>query len=172
MKPSYNVLCDEANYKAVYLQYSKSLYRFLVYAYGSAVDAEDITQNVFLKLWEDCSRFHLKNIKSLIFTMGKNMSLNQIKKNKISQGYTFSNLVYSQTPEHKLEEKEFHEKLINAIAQLTENERVVFMMNRLEDLSYKEISLRLNISQKAVEKRMHQALKKLHGQLSVNLKKK
>jgi len=80
MNPTPPSICDESHYKKLYLEYSDRLYRYLVYAYGVAVDAEDITQNVFLKLWEDCSRFNQKNIKSLIFTMGKNMSINQIKK--------------------------------------------------------------------------------------------
>lgn len=164
-------ICDESHYKKLYLEYSKRLYRFLVYAYGSAVDAEDVTQNVFLKLWEDCSRFNQKNIKSLIFTMGKNMSLNKIKRNKRGEGFVFTDKVLS-NPESQLEEKEFHQKLVHSIEQLNENERLVFMMSRLDDLSYKEIAIQLNISQKTVEKRMHRALKFLHDRLSVNLKKK
>jgi len=75
-------------------------------------------------------------------------------------------------PESQLEEKEFHQKLVHSIEQLNENERLVFMMSRLEDLSYKEIANQLSTSQKTVEKRMHSALKFLHDRLSVNLKKK
>ncbi|MDG1942267.1 MAG: sigma-70 family RNA polymerase sigma factor [Flavobacteriaceae bacterium] len=164
-------ICDESHYKKLYLAYSHRLYRFLVYTYGSTVDAEDITQNVFLKLWEECSRFNQKNIKSLIFTMGKNMSLNQIKRNKRGEGFVFTDKVLS-NPESQLEEKEFYQKLVHSIEQMNETERLVFMMSRLDDLSYKEIANQLNISQKTVEKRMHKALKFLHDRLSVNLKKK
>jgi len=171
MNQTHPSICDESHYKKLYLEYSDRLYRYLVYAYGVAVDAEDITQNVFLKLWEDCSRFNQKNIKSLIFTMGKNMSINQIKKNKRGEGFVFMDKVLS-NPESQLEEKEFHQKLVHSIEQLNENERLVFMMSRLEDLSYKEIANQLSISQKTVEKRMHSALKFLHDRLSVNLKKK
>ena len=64
MNPTPPSICDESHYKKLYLEYSDRLYRYLVYAYGVAVDAEDITQNVFLKLWEDGSRFNQKNIKS------------------------------------------------------------------------------------------------------------
>lgn len=171
MNPTPPSICDESHYKKLYLEYSDRLNRYLVYAYGVAVDAEDITQNVFLKLWEDCSRFNQKNIKSLIFTMGKNMSINQIKKNKRGEGFVFMDKVLS-NPESQLEEKEFHQKLVHSIEQLNENERLVFMMSRLEDLSYKEIANQLSTSQKTVEKRMHSALKFLHDRLSVNLKKK
>lgn len=164
-------ICNESHYKKLYLEYSKRLYRFLVYTFGSSVDAEDVTQNVFLKLWEECSRFNQKNIKSLIFTMGKNMSINHIKKHKRQGSFVFSDRVFS-NPELQLEEKEFNKKLIQSIEQLNENERLVFMMSRMDDLSYKEIAIHLNISQKTVEKRMHRALKFLHDRLSVNLKKK
>jgi RNA polymerase sigma factor (sigma-70 family) len=71
-----------------------------------------------------------------------------------------------------LEEKQFKEKLTNAIDQLQENERVVFLMNRIDQLTYREIADRLEISQKAVEKRMHTALKKLHDLVGVDLKRK
>ena len=62
--------------------------------------------------------------------------------------------------------------MIHAIDQLSDKEREVFLMNRIEDLPYREIAVRLEISQKAVEKRMHQALKKLNELLSINLKRK
>ena len=53
------------------------------------------------------------------------------------------------------------ELLIDAIADLPENQRIVFLMNRLDKKTYKEIAELLDISVKAVEKRMHKALKEL-----------
>jgi RNA polymerase sigma-70 factor (ECF subfamily) len=55
-------------------------------------------------------------------------------------------------------EKEFMEKLESTIDNLPEKQREVFLMNRIEKKKYKEIAICLNISVKAVEKRMHQAL--------------
>ena len=55
-------------------------------------------------------------------------------------------------------EKEFMEKLESTIDNLPEKQREVFLMNRIEKMKYKEIALHLDISVKAVEKRMHQAL--------------
>ena len=60
-----------------------------------------------------------------------------------------------------LEEEEFKEKLKTAIEGLTEGERVVFLMHRIDGKKYREIASSLEISQKAVEKRMSAALKKL-----------
>ena len=50
------------------------------------------------------------------------------------------------------------EKLENTISALPEKQREVFLLNRIEKKKYKEIALHLDISVKAVEKRMHQAL--------------
>ena len=56
------------------------------------------------------------------------------------------------------EEKEFMKKLQDAIAILPEKQREVFLLNRIDKMTYKEIAVLLNLSVKAVEKRMHNAL--------------
>ena len=73
--------------------------------------------------------------------------------------------ITNQSPEYLLEEEEFKIKLQNAIASLTEAQREVFLMNRIDGKKYKEIAELLDISQKAVEKRMSAALKILKEQI-------
>ena len=63
------------------------------------------------------------------------------------------------SPEFVLEEKEFKTKLQNAIADLTDGQREVFLLNRIDGMKYREIAEMLDISVKAVEKRMSGALK-------------
>jgi len=169
---SEDTLCNEKVFESTYKLYSQDLFRFLTYSYKNPTLSEDITQNVFLKLWDQCHQFELSNIKSLIFTMGKNLSLNELKKNQKNQGEESKEIFYSESPQDVLEEKQFKENLNNYINQLTSNERTVFLMNRMDNLTYREIAERLDISQKAVEKRMHQALKKLNELLSIDLKRK
>ena len=169
---SEDTLCNEKVFESTYKLYSQDLFRFLTYSYKNPTLSEDITQNVFLKLWDQCHQFELSNIKSLIFTMGKNLSLNELKKSQKNQGEESKEIFYSESPQDVLEEKQFKENLNNSINQLTSNERTVFLMNRMDNLTYREIAERLDISQKAVEKRMHQALKKLNELLSIDLKRK
>jgi RNA polymerase sigma-70 factor (ECF subfamily) len=71
----------------------------------------------------------------------------------------------NQSPEYLFEEEEFKVKLQNAIASLTESQREVFLMNRIDGKKYREIAELLDISQKAVEKRMSAALKILKAQI-------
>jgi RNA polymerase sigma-70 factor (family 1) len=165
-------LCDGLVFEKVYKAHSKALYRYLTYTYQDSVVSEDITQNVFLKLWEACHQFHMANIRSLIFTMGRNLCLNELKKNQKKADLSEAAFPFSPEADSDLEEAEFEQQLKAALAQLTENERSVFLMHRMDQLTYKEIAERLEISQKAVEKRMHHALKKLNKRLSYNLKRK
>ena len=80
-------LCEEAFYVKIYDRYSEDLYKFLLYKYQDSQNAEDITQNIFLKIWENCKEYHLTNFKSLLFTMGNREALNQIKKQQTRDQY-------------------------------------------------------------------------------------
>jgi len=73
--------------------------------------------------------------------------------------------VDGQSPEYLLEEKQYQQKLQNAIANLTEAQRTAFLLNRIEGKKYTEIADILDISIKAVEKRMSQALAALRKEI-------
>ena len=75
----------------------------------------------------------------------------------------------SLSPEYELEMKEFDEKLQNALSALTEKNRTVFLMNRIDRMTYQDIANSLEISVKAVEKRMNKALAFLRETLEVKI---
>ena len=64
-----------------------------------------------------------------------------------------------------MEENEFKNKLQNAISNLTEGQRTAFLLNRIEGKKYREIAVILEISVKAVEKRMSLALASLRKEI-------
>ena len=66
-----------------------------------------------------------------------------------------------ENPEFLMQEQEYGRKLQDALSKLTEAQRVAFMMNRVEGKRFKEIANLLDISTKAVEKRIYGALEKL-----------
>ena len=77
--------------------------------------------------------------------------------------------VDKQSPEYLAEMKEYEAILQKVIASMPEGSREVFLMNRLEDMKYREIAETLGISVKAVEKRMSKALKIIRDKLDVNI---
>ena len=102
----------------------------------------------------------MDTVKSYLYTIANNLAINHYKsaRNRFEFGMKNEDSAHQQSPEYKMEEVEFEDHLKASIGKLTENQRVVFLMNRIDDLTYKEIAQRLDISVKAVEKRMSSAL--------------
>ncbi|MFK7979901.1 MAG: RNA polymerase sigma factor [Saprospiraceae bacterium] len=111
-------------------------------------------------MWKNCAKVIVEKAKAYLFTIGRNLFLNQVEHQKIV--LNFENKRHSQesnlTPQFLLEEEEFRQRLQSAISALPEGQRLVFLMNRIDKKKYREIAEELEISVKAVEKRMHHAL--------------
>jgi len=71
----------------------------------------------------------------------------------------------NESPEFILEEKEFKDKLDNALNDLPDNQRTTFLLNRIDGKKYAEIAKMEGVSVKAIEKRMHLALKSLREKI-------
>ena len=156
-----NCLCKESNFKNVFDSHFNSLKNFLLFKYKNSNFAEDIAQNAFIKLWENCKILKIEQAKSFLYTTAIRLSLNEIKHLKVVNDFEINFTLLSsniESPHFILEENEFEKRLQNAINNLPEKQREVFLMNRVENQTYKEIADLLELSVKAVEKRMHLAL--------------
>ncbi|MFA9193474.1 sigma-70 family RNA polymerase sigma factor [Flavobacterium sp. FBOR7N2.3] len=163
-----NSLCEESYFSEFYIKNVQSATNFAYYKSGDADAALDLVQEAFAKIWENCSQIDFTKVKTYLFTTVNNLFLNTIKHQKVVLAFAKEtpNLDRTnQSPEYLLEEEEFKIKLQNAIASLSEAQREVFLMNRIDGKKYREIADELGISQKAVEKRMSGALKILKEQI-------
>ncbi|MEL6863888.1 MAG: RNA polymerase sigma factor [Bacteroidota bacterium] len=155
--------CQEATFKAIYLATIKRLRNFLYYKCGDWQRAEDLAQEAFGKLWENCQKVPVEKAKSFLYTVANNRFLNQQAHQKVV--LKFEQRGHSQRsnedPQFLLEQEEFRQRLVEAINQLPDTQRTVFLMSRVDGLTYKEIAERLELSVKAIEKRMHKALSSL-----------
>ena len=155
-------LCSEAVFRSVFDTNFKVLRNFLVYKFrGDVESAEDVAQNAFVKLWENCGILKPEQAKSFLYTTAIRLSLNKIKHNKVVTNFELrfqSKSSHKESPEFLMEETELQFLLEKAINDLPEKQRTVFLMNRFDNQSYTEIAAALDLSVKAVEKRMHQAL--------------
>jgi len=160
-------VCEEKTYRLLFDTYSKTLFNFIYYKSGDAKQAEDVVQEAFIKLWNNCSNVVFEKAKSFLFTVARNFFLNDVAHQKIVLQYK-SHLPAdktAETPHYILEEKEFMAKLERVIANLPQKQREVFLLSRIDKKKYSEISEMLGLSIKAVEKRMSQALTILREQL-------
>ena len=154
-----------SQFKSIFDQYYQPIKNFLYYKLGDIDLAEDITQEVFIKAWEKREGIITETVKSYLYTIANNLAINHFKSAR--HRYEFGLQEYDkstgESPQYILEKDEFARHLEKAIAELPEIQRIVFLMNRIDDLTYKEIAERLEISVKAVEKRMHGALASLRS---------
>jgi len=125
-------------------------------------DADEITQDTFLKLWEMRKRINPdQNLKNLLFTIAKNKAMDEIRKFKSHEAKlnflelskdrsfsTFDEIIFA----------DYERVLGKVLAHLPNRNLEVFNLSRKEHLSNKAISLQLNISVKAVEKHISKTL--------------
>tara|TARA_R110002049_G_scaffold993_3_gene7162 strand:+ start:37452 stop:37967 length:516 start_codon:yes stop_codon:yes gene_type:complete len=157
-------LCEETYFNDFYIEHVQHASNFAYYKCGNKDNALDLVQDAFSKIWENCSKIDFTKAKTYLFTTINNLFLNKVKHNKVVLEYAKSAPYMDkdiESPEYVLEEEEFKKKLQGAISLLTDAQREVFLLNRIDGKKYREIAELLNVSQKAVEKRMSGALKVL-----------
>jgi RNA polymerase sigma-70 factor (ECF subfamily) len=166
-QPIQNHICEEHLFERLYKKHSKNLHDFLYYKFGEHLNPKDKVQEAFIKLWQNCGKVPPEKAKSFLFTTANNLMLNAVAHQKVVLKHEKTPQKHStnESPEFIMQEKEYHQKLQNAIANLTEAQRVAFLMNRVEGKRFKEIAALLDISTKAVEKRIYGALKKLREEI-------
>jgi RNA polymerase sigma-70 factor (ECF subfamily) len=167
-KPRAMGICNELIFSTFFKANVKTLRNYLFFKFGNEEQANDIAQEAFIKLWENCANVPEEKAKSYIYTVANNATLNQIAHQKVVLNYAKSSINSDEnnlTPEFLIEEEQFKTKLEKAISNLTEAQRVAFLLNRIEGKKYKEIAELLNISVKAVEKRIHGALVSLRTEI-------
>ncbi|TKD61920.1 RNA polymerase sigma factor [Flavobacterium sp. ASW18X] len=160
-------VCEEQQYNTIFRTTSKTVFNYIYYKFGNEEKANDAVQEAFVKLWENCSKVAPDKAKSYLFTVANNLYLNVIKAEKVRLKHAdkHRNESTNESPEFLLEEQQFKEKLENALDALPENQRTTFLLNRIDGKKYAEIAELEGVSVKAIEKRMHLALKSLRDKI-------
>lgn len=160
-------ICEAKVFEHVYNTYSKDIHDFLYYKYGSQFNPKDKTQDAFIKLWKNCKTVSFSKAKSFLFTVANNMVLNDIKHQKVVFNYqkikpkSYTN----ETPEFILEQEQFLERYKKVLSKLTEEQRVAFLLNKVEGKKHAEIAEYLGVTKKVVEYRIYSAFTILKKEL-------
>lgn len=162
---------SEKDFKEIFDQYFDAIRNYIYFLSSDIGLAEDLAQDTFVKLWDNRNKIVRNTVKSYLYAIARNLTINHLKREKLK--YTFVSLQeknpFSESPEYVLLEKEFKQKLEDALAFLPEGNREVFLMNRIEGLKYSQIAERIGLSVKAVEKRMSKAIKILKEKTGYSL---
>ncbi len=163
-------ICKESTFQLLFKKNAVLLRNYLYYRYGNATDVDDVVQEAFIKLWDNCHKTTPETAKSYVFRIAINLSTSMLRHNTVKLKYQkevkyLNNNSTPESPEFIMEEKEFRVKLEHAISSLSERQREVFLLNRIEKKTYREIAELSNVSVKAIEKLMSKALLKLRDQI-------
>lgn len=150
-------------FSTLYDLYVENIYRFIYFKVNSA-DAEDLTEIVFIKVWENRNKFDYtkSSISSWIYTIARNTVIDHYRVLKpteeLNDNYIDSE---SNNPKKLVEEKIVSFKVRSAINKLPENYRDILLLRFIEDFSYTEIAKILDKSEGSIRILQFRAIKEL-----------
>jgi len=160
---------DEKAFELLFYRYYPRLFAFAREVVQSENIANDMVQDVYLKLWEKRGDLRDISVKNLLYTMVRNQCLNYLRDRRVinNKKVTLSdmnqieelyNIDFQSKIPDKLLEQQLNEEIQQVMNKLPEKAREVFRLSRIKGLQNKEIAEELNVSQKNVEKHISKAL--------------
>ncbi len=154
----------------IYFEHKKMVFNLALQYVQNIEDAEEITQDVFLKVFDNLGSFKKQsNIKTWIYRISINQSLDFIKSKK-SRKKSFLSSIFSLNdtkfhfeaanfnhPGIELEQKEAYQKIFSAINQLSDNQKTAIILLKIENKSREEAAEIMNLNVKALESLFHRA---------------
>jgi RNA polymerase sigma-70 factor, ECF subfamily len=180
---------DFSTFEELYRDYGKKILNLALRMTGDEDDARDLTQEIFIKVYENIDTFEEKShVYTWIYRIAVNHIFNHLKKirrtrwlnimnenimealheDQIDPGYLADS--GEKSPDRLLEKHERETIVREMVESLHPKYRVPFLLFRYEELSYEEIATTLNLSLSAVEARIHRAKKQLMEKMKPWLK--
>jgi RNA polymerase sigma factor (sigma-70 family) len=158
----------------IYFEHHKLVFNLALQYVQNIQDAEEITQDVFVKVFDSLNSFkNQSSLKTWIYRISINQSLDFIKA-KNSQKRSFISSIFSLNNENfkfepanfnhpgiELEQKEGYKKIFEAINQLSDNQKTAIILLKIDDKSQAETAEIMNLSVKALESLFQRAKKNL-----------
>ena len=162
---------DVEAYNHLVSRWQKRVYNYLLRLTGNREDALDLTQEVFMRLVNHPDRNNGQTIEGYVFTIAANLLRDRAKSvatahhrraqslDPLDEKNAFSaNLVEERDPERVLVGRQTIQDVLEALAELGERTRDIFILARLENVQHREIAAMYGVSVSAVEKMMMKAM--------------
>jgi len=153
---------NESAFTELFHAYRNKLFSFILHICASPQQAEDIVQDVFLKIWAMRSELpEIRDFEPYLYRMSHNHAVNMLRKNARESilRSKIRSLSPLNLPEQEVQRKETEALISNAIECLPKQQKQVFILSREQGLNQKEISEKLEITIPTVKSHMTQALR-------------
>jgi RNA polymerase sigma-70 factor (ECF subfamily) len=144
---------DEQALAAIVRLYWKNIYAHALAWVKSAQEAEELTQDIFLKIWNSRSQIgQVENFENWLFIISRNTIVSAVRRKLSSPAFVEHQDLEENSlrPDRWSEHREHYQVLLNGIGLLPEKRQQVFRMSRLEGLSHEQIAERLGIHKDTV----------------------
>jgi len=144
-------------FDSIYEQYCKRLYAFVIRYVKQESDAEEIVQEVFIKIWENRGKIDVySSFESYLFTITYNSAISLLRKRVHEKKYlehvkSLQEVNVASELTDDLYFKELNSKLQSLLLELTPRQREIFLLSREEGLTHDEIAKKLGISANTVK---------------------
>lgn len=162
---------DERAFRQLYDRHSRPVAAFIYQLTHSAVDAEDILQDTFLKLWTSREQLPaIDHIGNYIFIIARNKTVDHLR--KVARQQQLVDQVWANISEVadaldlQLDARESQQLISNALAQLSDQKQTIFRLSRVEGLSHDDIATQLGLSKSRVKNLQVETLKHIRVFLS------
>ena len=162
---------NQTAFKSLMEKYQLQVFRTVMGFVHTKEDAEEVTQDIFIRVYQSLSSFHHDaEFSTWLYRITVNMSLNFLRsnrKNRILQSLEaiFSYRSEEKTPLEDMEQAERDRRIRMAIDALPEKQRMAFILSRYEELPQKKIAEVMNRSEEAVEQLLQRAKENLQKKL-------
>lgn len=156
---------DAFAFSELYERYAAMLLQHATSVLSLRADAEDVVHDVFANIWTKSKEIHIHtSVKSYLFTALRNNMLNRLQRSKVIDNYLDALQKHLDqqsglSPDEQLYEKDTRIRINTSLEKLPRKMREVFVLSRVHEYSYKEISEKLNISNDTVKSHIKNALK-------------
>jgi len=158
---------DESAFNELVRKYQKSIYQIARRLLGSHEEAEDLSQEVFIKAYRGLAGFRSDaGFFTWIYRITVNSALNVLRKKKLRQILSLENVGFSiasrsAAPDQQIEKEEALQAISRAINRLPKMQKIVFTLRHDQKLTHKEIAQILNRDEGTVKANYHHAIRKL-----------
>lgn len=162
-------------FNSIYNKYCYKLHEFVLTYLKQEEDAEEIVQEVFVKIWESRGKIDIySSFESFLFTIAYNATISLLRK-RVSENKSreyLKSLQQIDTAEPIIDEIQFRElnqKVQSLLEQLTPRQKEIYLLSREDSLTHKEIAQKLNISESTVNNHLVTTLKYLKSHIDSGL---